>query len=64
MYKYFVALRQGSQRFGASVPMGLAGLLSTLTEGLKACRIWLALVLECCLILHVALTTYFIVHEG
>lgn len=35
--------------------VGLAGLFSTLTEGLKAHWIWLALVLVSCLILHVAL---------
>lgn len=34
-----------------SISVCLAVLFSTLTEGLKACRIWVALILECCLIL-------------
>lgn len=62
--KYFVAVSQESETFRDSMSLGLAGLFSTVTEGLKAHRIWVALILECRLILHVALTTYLIVHEG
>lgn len=60
---YLGAVSQKSDMERLHAP-GLAGLLSTLNVGLKAHRICLALVLKSCLTLHVALTMYFIVHEG